>query len=180
MVTTADVTSVDRLVRVIMCSMEAAHDFQKDPRAAKLAMLDLLRRELTPLLETFSRPLHQVVQSPTGPGFDTRVIKIADWRYMPGKPEYHVCLWHNGWLLVRKYDNHLFVDSSSLLADLLGESGGGTSLFIEKCAVRVRELFLERRRRLDQLEQGCLLREIYEAFEPSKLNDMLAFLTRFE
>jgi hypothetical protein len=177
MVATNDVVSVVRLVRVITATMVAACRYRKDWQTNCLAILELMARELKPLLKTFGRPLGKELAI----GMDPHVsgIVLKEWKYLcPYKPAYVVCYSDVGWVLVRKPDNAIsYLDGNPcLLADIIGDGIGGVQLFIDACAHAVEELFWKRREQLDDLEQGCLLRRMYEASKPSMGPDMLKFV----
>ena len=180
MVTTNDVASVDRLVRVITTAMAAARFCKKDWQKYHLLIFAEMRRQLAPIVETFRRPLAEELKRQFSEEIKLKVeykgIVLTEWAFVPGMPQHIVCADDLGWLLVRRPENDLIIGGSQILLNIVGDDIGGTQMFIEACAYAVQKLFEEKRRRLDELENRCLLRSMSEAFDPSKFVDTWRFI----
>jgi hypothetical protein len=197
MVTTNDVNTitVDRILRVAAVTMAAAHNYERDWSKKAVVMINAIARELKPFLKVFARPLNEQlsIQSPElGKGIVMRTSSVDkpdgpdDWSYLyddskPNQvPRYIVCFGDRGWTLVRKPDMQVIEATPEMVAGITGESDGrygegGMSLFLSAWEYTIAELIRERRQRLDDLEQGCLLGLMEKAFQKSKWADMQKF-----
>lgn len=183
MVATNDVSpnyvGPDKIVRVITSMMASAYLYEQEWPRHCLLMLDEMKRQLDPILKVFGRQLHQQlnIDSP----IHVRGIVLKEWAHLPEKPCRIVCYSDISWLLIDKANGKQYHDPDGChIAELIGPCVGSAQLFIDACAYTVSQLIEERRIRLAELEQDCLLRRMYEAFDRSKFPDTLKFVKGLE